>query len=92
METQLLIGRAIMSTPIVESGQTTREAYFPGEGWFSWQTGKYYEGGSVATITNQLTDEVPLFVRRGWLVMRQDSENVTKTNQLDNAFELVAGC
>jgi alpha-glucosidase (family GH31 glycosyl hydrolase) len=92
MESQLLIGRVLMSAPIVEQGQTSRTVFFPGEGWFDLHTGEEYKGGSLSKIEVELTDAVPLFVRKGYLVFLQDSTNVTKTDQLGSTFQLWAGC
>ena len=38
-----------------------------------------------------MTDEVPLFLRSEHLILIQDTKNVTKTNQLNNKFNVLAG-
>ena len=35
---------------------------------------------------------VPLFLRSGYLIFRQNTENITKTDHLNNRFELVSAC
>ena len=87
-----MIGEGFMSAPIVEQGATTRTVYFPGDTWFNFITGEEHKAGSIGTITNQLTDVAPIFVRNGWMLPIQDTEHVTKTSQLTNKFHLVGGC
>ncbi len=40
---------------------------------------------------NQLTDYVPLFLRDGYIIFRQNTAKVTKTDHLLSSFELVGG-
>ena len=80
-----------MSTPIIEEGKVSRTAYFPSEQWFNFHTGEHHPAKSIGLIENSLTDLVPLFLRMGHLVFRQNVENITKTRQLDSRFALVGG-
>ncbi len=80
-----------MSAPIVEEGKKQRTAYFPGEIWYNFHTGEMHPAKSLGIIENDLTDLVPLFIRNGHLVFKQNVENVTKSKELDNRFILVGG-
>jgi len=80
-----------MSAPIVEEGKTQRTTYFPTENWYNLHTGQVYKAGSTVLIENNLTDLVPLYIRNGFFIFRQNVENVTKTDHLNSIFELVGG-
>ena len=43
------------------------------------------------SIKNSMTDLVPIFLRGRHLILTQNTENVTKTNDLGNEFTLVGG-
>lgn len=93
IETQFLIGKGLMSAPLLEEGKTKRTVYFPtGDSWFNFHTGEEHTSGSLALIENQLTDLVPLFLRNGYMTFRQNTDNITKTSQLDNRFQILAAC
>ena len=86
METQLLIGRSLMSAPVVESGVKQRSIYFPGDSWFNLHSEEEHKKGSLTQIINELTDPVPLFLRNGWLTFMQNTDKVTMTSHLTNEF------
>ena len=71
LETQFLIGKNIMSAPIVEKGIEQRTVYFPETTWFELNFGKEYKPKSVASITNKPKDLVPLFIRCGSILFTQ---------------------
>ena len=79
-----------MFTPIVTEGTTARTAYFPAN-FYEYQKGELYEGGQSVTITNRITDPVPIFIREGYGVFIQDTTNITKSSQLSSTFEFRAG-
>ena len=75
---------------MVEEGKNSREVYFPqGSNWYDYHTGKFYNSGSVATIQNQPSDKVPLFLREGHIIFSQNVDDVTKSSQLNSEFILV---
>lgn len=80
-----------MSTPIVEEGKTSRTAYFPGDIWYNIYNGQEHNASSSGIVKNNLTDLVPLYIRNGFFIARQNVQNVTKTEHLDSVFELVGG-
>ena len=80
-----------MSTPIVEEGRNQRTAYFPGDMWYNLYNGQAIFANNVGIIVNFLTDQVPLYIRNGYFIVRQNVENVTKTDHLNSVFELVGG-
>lgn len=79
-----------MGAPIVVKGAQSRLVYFPAgdDRWFGYQTGREYRAESYANVTNKITDQVPLFIREGYFLLRQDTTDVTKTSQLNNVFHI----
>lgn len=91
-ETQFLLGSELMFAPVVTQNVTYRAVYFPaGANWFDFFTGRRYTGGDLVAVENQLTDPIPLFIREGYGVAYQRTENVTKSSQLNSDFILKAG-
>ena len=65
---QFLFGRAIMVSPVVEQGATTRHLYLPkGSGWYDFWTGAEQSGGKYIDVPAPL-DRLPLDVRAGSIV------------------------
>lgn len=91
LETQFLIGRSLMAAPVVEEGKKQRTVYFPEDIWYNMQTGEPHQPKSLGIVENGLTDLVPLYLRNGHTIFRQSVENVTKSRELSNYFELVGG-
>jgi alpha-glucosidase (family GH31 glycosyl hydrolase) len=68
-----------------------RQVYFPKLRWYDLYSGKVYDKGNHTLTNISLTAKVPLFLAEGKAIFLQNTANVTKTNQLTNVFELVAG-
>ncbi|MEM6288081.1 MAG: TIM-barrel domain-containing protein [Bacteroidota bacterium] len=60
------VGDALLAHPVVEAGQTEREAYLPAweGGWYDLKTGARFEGRQTVWCETPL-DHVPLYVRGG---------------------------
>lgn len=82
LETQFLIGKALMVTPIVSKGGVKRSVYFPGanEEWHGFKvdtkTGRVktdslsrHDGQSKASIDNPLPGPPPTFLRGGYALL-----------------------
>ena len=63
------VGDALLAHPVVEQGQTEREAYLPahGGGWYDVLTGDRYDGRQTVWMETPL-DRLPLFARGGSVV------------------------
>lgn len=79
-----------MLAPIVTPSVTTRSVYFPSN-FFEYHKGKFMKGSENATITNAITDPVPMFIREGYGVFTQNTSNITRSSQLLSNFEFRAG-
>ena len=75
-----------MATPIVEKDAVSRTVYFPSVSWFNYHTGEEHQANSEASVSCNLTDLVPLFIRSGIIVARNDAKDVTRLKQLTNTF------
>jgi alpha-glucosidase (family GH31 glycosyl hydrolase) len=86
-----MIGTSLLAAPIVYPKMHDRQVYFPKLKWYDLYTGKAYEKGNHTLANITLTAKVPLFLAEGKVIFMQNTVNVTKTKQLSNVFELVAG-
>lgn len=97
----MLIGKSLMTTPILYPGVEQREVYFPGTGeeWYQFQinshTGKVeadkiaqFSGGSKQTILNPLPSPPPTFLRAGYMLLTNYPEN--RSIKLNSQFNLFA--
>ena len=93
LEYQYLIGDSLMSTPVLTSSKDSVKAYFPVGTWYSFSTGKKAIGVLETPVfmeVKSLIDEgPPLFIRGGKIVYSQSMENVKRTSDLTNVFDLV---
>jgi alpha-glucosidase (family GH31 glycosyl hydrolase) len=91
VDTQFMIGPNFLAAPIVEQGQTSRKVYLPEGNWYYFHTGIKYASGTHLIENVGLTDMVPLFLKEGVVMYKQDTTNVVNTKQLTNHFDLLAG-
>ena len=77
-------------TPIVEQGKTSRPIYLPETNWYYFHSGVRYAPGTHI-LSNELTDLVPMFIREGFVMVSQNTENVVNTKQLGNSFIISSG-
>lgn len=68
LDTQILIGKELMSAPIVEKGVVIRKAHFPTDTWYDFLTGlllqKLSDQPRYHMVYSPLDDFVPLFIRK----------------------------
>lgn len=89
-DTEFMIGPNILVTPIVEQGKTSRPIYLPETNWYYFHSGVKYAPGTHI-ISNELTDLVPMFIREGFVMVSQNTQNVVNTKQLGNSFIISSG-
>lgn len=86
IDTQFLIGPAILVTPVLTEGATTVQGYFPDDMWYSWYDGSVQKPGS-ATLNAPITF-LPIHVRGGYVIPTQEpGQTVHETR--NNPFVLV---
>ena len=79
-----------MVAPVVVKGAHNRSVYFPaGQYWFNYHTGREHSGESSATLSNNMTEPVLMFIREGFVLFTQNTSNVTKVSHLNNEFHLL---
>ena len=63
-----LFGDWLLAAPMLTNEQTERDLYLPEGTWYDWWTLEPYDGGMLATWTNDDQSEFPLFIRDGAIV------------------------
>lgn len=68
-----LIGDSLLTSPVVEEGQTSKEVYLPPGVWFDYHSDRTYQGGQTVLISTDSVNwsDLPLFVREGAIVATQ---------------------
>lgn len=71
--TELLLGDALLVAPVLDSGGQ-RDVYLPDAEWVDYWTGEQVAGGRTHARDVDL-DEIPVYLRAGRLVPRQDPDH-----------------
>ena len=88
IESQFMVGEALMVAPVVYEGKFELEVYFPNTIWYDFFTGNLKIKG-WETIYTPL-DKVNLFVRSGFVIPLQDSsEAMTITSMRSRPVQLL---
>lgn len=64
---EYMFGQSILSAPVVEVGEVTKNVYLPPAGWYDFKTDKMYRG-PIEVQYNAPLDTLPLFVRAGSVI------------------------
>jgi alpha-glucosidase len=90
MDTQVMLGRALLVAPVLEEGATTVDVYFPTPAtWFDYFSGAPLPGAAGTTVTiDAPIFHIPVFLRGGSIVAQQDPGNTT-ANQAANPVRLL---
>jgi len=62
---QFLLGDRVMVAPVLESGATSRQVYFPSGNWYDFETGKLAATGPTTITVNAPLNHLPIFVKEG---------------------------
>jgi alpha-glucosidase len=94
-DSQFLIGEALMAAPALNQNQTTVNVYFPQDTWFDLITGEliqtYKQPAGFVKRDAPLNATAPVFLRGGHLIAIQSTENVTRSDDLNNDYKLGVG-
>jgi alpha-glucosidase len=94
-DSQFLIGEALMAAPALNQNQTTVNVYFPQDTWFDLITGEliqtYKQPAGFVKRDAPLNATAPVFLRGGHLLAIQSTENVTRSDDLNNDYKLGVG-
>ncbi|XP_064607330.1 maltase-glucoamylase-like [Liolophura sinensis] len=83
LDTQFLWGPAFMIAPVLEKGYTTKDVYFPADVWYNYKTGIRVEHVGQANTVPAPRDEIPLYVRGGYILPTQQPGANTHMSQLN---------
>lgn len=93
-EVEVLWGRELLFTPVLEPNERQIHPYFPGKNavvWFGLITGESFLGGFHHRVSNGLDEPIPGFLRGGTLVFRQEvSKGVQSSRDLGSGFFIAA--
>ena len=86
-EEQFMLTEMLMIAPVVYEGQTNVEAYFPDWRWFDMRDlTEVPARGQMHTISAGLNELPPYFLRGGYILMKQETQNIRSSEDLDNNF------
>jgi len=95
MDSQVMIGEALMAAPALNQGQTTVDVYFPQDTWFDLITGELIrtnkQSAGVVTRDAPFNATAPIFLRGGHLMAVQDVAGANRSDDLSNDFKLGVG-
>jgi len=96
MDTQFMIGKGLLGAPVLYQGANTTDVYLPGDRWFDFFNGsvvhaQHTNGSLYENYPAPLNSTIPLFLRGGYVVQRQNVTGVYSTNDLSHNFSLTVG-
>jgi alpha-glucosidase len=96
VDSEFLLGRGLLSAPVLDPGVESVDVYLPADRWFDFFSGEvlhsqYDAGAIVKDYPAPLNSTIPLFLRGGFVVPTQDTANVLRSDDLDNNYTLVIG-
>jgi hypothetical protein len=94
VESQFMLGRGLMSCPILENNATNRVCYFPEKAaWFVYETGEVQmtkeQPLREAIITNFIRDSPPIFLPSGTLLQTYQFHKVDTIRDLKPIYTLI---
>ena len=92
-DVQFMLGNSIMVAPVVEPIVEVVNPYFPQDDWYDFFNGSLIHSrnneGSTHHILAPYNSTIPMFIRGGHIVNIQRTNNVSRTDDLDNMYGLV---
>jgi alpha-glucosidase (family GH31 glycosyl hydrolase) len=77
-----LFGDALLVSPVVNAGQSTKSVYLPRGKWVNFWSDVEHVGGQTVAVDAPL-ETMPLFVKSGSIIPMQSVMNYTNERQLD---------
>jgi alpha-glucosidase/lysosomal alpha-glucosidase len=95
VNSQFMIGPALMATPVLYPEITRLTPYFPRGDWYILGNGdqvqSIHDKPRKRLVRGDLNMSAPLFIRGGHIIPLQDTRHVEKTADLTNEFQLFVG-
>uniref|UniRef100_H2ZBD9 alpha-glucosidase n=1 Tax=Ciona savignyi TaxID=51511 RepID=H2ZBD9_CIOSA len=90
IDKQMLLGRSILISPVLEPGVDSVNAYVPDDKWYDYYTGSELASGLRKTFTffNAPLDHIPIHIRGGSIIPIQTPARTTEL-QRDNPLGLI---
>ena len=89
-----MIDTTFLAAPVLAEGKTTVDVYLPQAAWFDYTNlTRVTNASDPAQEHNDypapLNHTIPLFMRGGSLIPKSDTQNVRRSDDIDNHYELV---
>lgn len=89
IESQFLIGKDLIVIPILDIDYTVRYGYLPSKYiFYDYHSGKKVDLRGYISLSNEINEKVPVYVRGGSVIMSQRSSRIRNTNDLDETFKM----
>lgn len=88
IDTQFMVGRCLLVSPVLKLGQTSLDVYFPDARWYDWYTHENIAGGQSKTIATP-TDHIQVHIRGGCVIPMQGPALTTSASR-QNEFSIMA--
>ncbi|KAL4490926.1 hypothetical protein ABPG72_008662 [Tetrahymena utriculariae] len=96
LDYQFMMGSELLFTPVLQKNIDSIKPLFPQGKWFDLLTGMETSSsssnqGKRRKVYNTLDAVIPVFLRDGYGIARQETKGVVNTKQLDDNFNLIFG-
>jgi lysosomal alpha-glucosidase len=89
LDTQFMVGKSLLVSPILEEGARTRVAYFPGQdNWYDFYKGTFLTKGGATMSLYAPLNFIPVHIRGGTIIPKQFPA-MTTTELRQNPFEVL---
>jgi len=89
---QFLLGDGIMAAPVLRANNTSVDVYFPNCRWFDLRSYREIQTrGKSEIISANFNESVPHFLRGGHMLFKQDTTNISNSEDLSEIFTVVIG-
>ncbi|KAJ2726702.1 hypothetical protein GGI07_000426 [Coemansia sp. Benny D115] len=90
IDTQFLIGDALLISPVITEGATTVNAFFPKGRWYDWYTSAAIKGANANITLDAPLEHVNVHVRGGKILPGQNPGQTTTASRANDFFVIVA--
>lgn len=73
---QFLLGDRVLVAPVLDSGATSRQVYFPAGNWYDFSSGALTASGPTLVTVSAPLDFLPIFVKEGTILPLYNQPNI----------------